>query len=534
LGGAGGGFVGVNTATPTSVFDIDGSYGVGDTNYVVNAISTYTLSSTISTLNILANATAAKTIAVTLPAANLVSRRIYTVNYEGQPGYGPATLNTVSGNLMLPGNVTATLPITLQFGSITVQSDGTNWRVISEAPLGGAGGGFVGVNTATPTSVFDIEGSYGVGDTNYVVNAISTYTLSSTISTLNILANATATKTITASLPAANYCPRRIYIVNYEGLPSYGPATINAVSGNIILPGNVQVASFVLQFGSATFQSDGTNWRMTSQSPLGGAGGNFVGVVNDAPLSNLDVAGSYGVGDTSFTVANATSYTINISSPTSTLLITPAGAGDNSNIFLPSPTYDSRRIYTIVYNKTAGNGSLTIETVGNDDIYLNGTGATTYTLTGGTITLQSNGTAYYILNDYPALFSNTVYPVTTNSIAYSAATDYTQPTAATTFSVVTGSSVTLQPGTYLITASADVGSSAAGSTTNIVLENTTSTTYYGDQVIATPTATDYYPWSVTFNVTLTAAATYEIMLRTTAAADAPYTRNARINALRVQ
>ena len=103
--------------TPTSTFYNNGSFGL----LIVNKTANYTLTSTDYTVNCTANS-----FALTLPTASGITGRIYVLNNGGT---GTITINTTSSQT-IDGNASGTLTLA-RYKNYTVQSDGTNWIILS-------------------------------------------------------------------------------------------------------------------------------------------------------------------------------------------------------------------------------------------------------------------------------------------------------------------------------------------------------------------------------------------------------------------
>jgi hypothetical protein len=115
----GNGDVGVGRSDQLSTFDISGSIGHTITTVTGNT----TLDASHST--VLVNNTGSVTI--TLPAASSVSRRIYVIK----------KISAASNDVVIDGNASETIDaattktLTLQYSSVTIQSNGTNWFILS-------------------------------------------------------------------------------------------------------------------------------------------------------------------------------------------------------------------------------------------------------------------------------------------------------------------------------------------------------------------------------------------------------------------
>jgi hypothetical protein len=115
-----------------------------------------------------------------------------------------------------------------------------------------------------------------------------------------------------------------------------------------------------------------------------------VGVNNTNPQSTFDISGSFGNAIT--TVSSATT----IDDTYGTILATPSSA---FTITLPSVSTSRRRIYRIVYNGTSGGNTITIKGNASDNIIVGSTSANTITLSSGSVTLQSDGSNWYSLQN---------------------------------------------------------------------------------------------------------------------------------------
>lgn len=120
-------------------------------------------------------------------------------------------------------------------------------------------GGFaqngVGVNTSTPSSSFEDNGSFG----KVVTTVTGNTTLDDTHST--VVCNNGAS-TITITLPAASTCNRRIYEIKRNNSSTASvtiSATIDGVSNYVLTQANQSITVF----------SDGTNWWTRDGSTLG-------------------------------------------------------------------------------------------------------------------------------------------------------------------------------------------------------------------------------------------------------------------------
>lgn len=107
--------VGAGTASPNSKLHVNGSFS---TAYVAKT-STYTASSADHTINCTSG-----TFTVNLPTASGITGRIYVIKNSG------TGVITVDGNSSETIDGAATYSLSVQYQSVTVQSDGANWIII--------------------------------------------------------------------------------------------------------------------------------------------------------------------------------------------------------------------------------------------------------------------------------------------------------------------------------------------------------------------------------------------------------------------
>ncbi len=167
----GAGSLGVGTAAPVNTVDDNGSFGTGTINMAPGIATTTPLTNAYST--IIATPTAVSTTyTLTLPSATANVRRIYTIVYAGSGGGTIDITSPVAGVIKENGATVAM--VALSQGSITLQSDGTNWDVLNTTTTN-TFGSFVGikyitVNTAataldagTNSIMFKVIGGGGAG-----------------------------------------------------------------------------------------------------------------------------------------------------------------------------------------------------------------------------------------------------------------------------------------------------------------------------------------------------------------------------------
>jgi hypothetical protein len=149
--------VGINEAAPVSTLDDNGSFGTGTTDISPAALSTTPLTNAYSTV-IATPPALGSAYTLSLPSATANPRQMYTIVYNGN-GLGTIDVTSpIAGNIMSSG--VAITPLVIAGGSAVLQSDGTNWIIVSSS--GGAlgsqiitveGTGTVNTNVATPAWV---------------------------------------------------------------------------------------------------------------------------------------------------------------------------------------------------------------------------------------------------------------------------------------------------------------------------------------------------------------------------------------------
>jgi hypothetical protein len=109
--------------------------------------------------------------------------------------------------------------------------------------------GSIGLGSTNPKSIFDINGSFGIS----IITVTGNYTALKSDHT--ILCN---TGNMTLSLPPANSCKNRIYVIKKIS-PANGTITINPNS-NERIDGALTNTRINNQWESVMIQSNGSNW----------------------------------------------------------------------------------------------------------------------------------------------------------------------------------------------------------------------------------------------------------------------------------
>lgn len=201
-----------------------------------------------------------------------------------------------------------------------------------------------------------------------------------------------------------------------------------------------------------------------------------VGIGTASPLSKLDITGSMATAIQ--TISSATT----LDGTQSTILATPSSA---YTITLPTAASSTRRIYTIVYSGTAGGNTITIKGNGSENIVNGGTSANTLALTGGSVELQSNGTAWYA--KIAATTSGTVTAVTA-SLPLSSSGG-TAPNISLGIVPIanggTNSSTALSGSSIMVSNGTGIVQGSAGTTTTLLHGNASGAPSYGAVALGT-------------------------------------------------
>lgn len=173
----------------------------------------------------------------------------------------------------------------------------------------------VGINTSTPKSYFEVNGSFG----QKVTSILATTTLDATYNTVICDNGATA---ISINLPTgdAAACPGRIYTIK-KGSASTGVVTIDAYSTETI-DGSLTLELTDAQ-GAVTLTNNGTNWIIISQ--------------NMSPFP---------MGEVSYFSTTGTSISISATSDGSNNMIV---CNPTTNFVLPSSDFSSNNSGRLTY-----------------------------------------------------------------------------------------------------------------------------------------------------------------------------------------
>jgi hypothetical protein len=158
-------------------------------------------------------------------------------------------------------------------------------------------------------------------------------------------------------------------------------------------------SGFTLDYDLGTYTATGTGSFLVTN---GGVATPLLSVTSTTPgvginvnpaVSTLDDNGSFGTGISP--VITATSL---VSTAYSTYLVNPSGG--SFFLLVPGPAAtNNRRIYTIVFDPTAAtNNTVTVESSGAYFMAGNNTPASSFVMNGGSVTIQSNGTYWYIIS----------------------------------------------------------------------------------------------------------------------------------------
>jgi hypothetical protein len=175
--------------------------------------------------------------------------------------------------------------------------------------------------------------------------------------------------------------------INYGGNFTASNATGNNYGVNSSVTGGAGSTNYAGYFNAT---GAGTDYGVVVPA----AGGNS-GFGTAAPVSTTDINGSYGVGTTNISPAAAS--TTALGAGYSTVLATPSAVATTYTLTLPSAALSARRIYTIVYYGS-GLGTIDITSPVSGAIKENGATIATFALAQGSVTLQSDGANWEVLN----------------------------------------------------------------------------------------------------------------------------------------
>ncbi|HTA26324.1 MAG TPA: hypothetical protein VK809_00940 [Bacteroidia bacterium] len=170
----------------------------------------------------------------------------------------------------------------------------------------------------------------------------------------------------------------------------YGSSTITAGNG-IGVSGQATGGGAAINYGGYFTASGGaSNYGIIVPN-----NGGFAGLYTTTPVNTLDVFGSFGTQmSTAVLTANTT-----LDATHSTVLVNPTGGAFTITLPTPGPT-NIRRVYTIVYSPSAVTvNAVTIQPTAGS-IITNGVSSASITLSGGSVTLQSNGANWYTTGDW--------------------------------------------------------------------------------------------------------------------------------------
>lgn len=372
--------VGILTNTPTMPLDVNGTINTGKASGS-NGVLQFTTSNTSGNTVSLQSGVTATSYALTLPTA--IGTTGQALSISGISGT-TATLgwsNLTNNSWLLTGNsgTTASTSIigTAANNNFIGTVDAKDWIMATSGfermRIGSLGN--IGIQT-TPgaANLLDITSSSAANafnvTTGNIVNVAGNTLTSGTA--LNIASNSTA-----GIGSGSSYLLK----LNRSGANTSGSHTAYGINSNVINTGttSTNIAGYFSASGATN------NYGIIVPSS-----GGYSGFNTASPNSYLDVAGSFGTSIS--TIAAATT----LDASYSTVLATPSSA---YTVTLPVANTAGRRLYKVVYNGS-GSNIITISRSGSDNISSEGSSLTTLALTGGSVTLQSDGASkWYVVEN---------------------------------------------------------------------------------------------------------------------------------------
>lgn len=382
-------------------------------------------------------------IAIFLGVSSVIFSQNVAINTSGNSAYVSAILDLSNNNTpgtvgLLPPYVTFTLPLTnFQLAGVAAQSNGIivyntgglnpaglyYWNNTGSTwvQLGGAGaiGGAGTLNYLARWTPNGTTLGIGVTQDNGVSVAINTTATPPVASQmLTVMGNATAVNAIIGTTAQSGGTGVEGSVINsggsggygVQGLISgsgggfqygvYGASTVTGGNGYGVYGAATGVGA-AINYGGYFSASGGTN----NYGVVVPAGGGNSGFGTNAPVSNLDDAGSFGIGTFNFTTGvGGGSYSLTALANACTYIATPPPVAQTYTLTLPSPVANPRQIYTVVYYGT-GLGTIDLVPAANT-IYQNGVSINPLPITGGSITVQSDGTNYQVLSSNAVAAAN--------------------------------------------------------------------------------------------------------------------------------
>lgn len=195
------------------------------------------------------------------------------------------------------------------------------------------------------------------------------------------------------------------FLINATNLGGYWALTGNSgTTASTAAIGSTVNGNFIGTIDSKDFVIASSNLER-----LRVTGGGNIGIRTISPKSYADVAGSFGTGISSINSAKTLDETY------STIVVTPSST---YTITLPSASSGLRRIYKFFYNGSSGqSNTITIAATGTDKIMYGGGNSSSVSFTGGSLSIQSDGTNWYSIDQSSYTISKNVYTVTLPNIS---------------------------------------------------------------------------------------------------------------------
>jgi hypothetical protein len=348
------GSFGVGTASPVSTIDDDGTFGTGTVDITTaSASNIYPLSNFGTGSTYIATPTAAATTyTLTLPSATANPRQEYTIVYNGSSLGTIDITSPVAGSIKSSGATVS--PLALTQGSVTLQSDGTNWNVTGQT-YNGPNWGNTGNAGTTP-------GTFASPGTNYLGTSDNTDISFRTFNTERMRLGSTANGG-TVGINCAPVSTQMLTVTNSSasGIGIYGvnSAATNTNTGIGVKGATAQSNGYGILGSNSSALGTGVVGTGNNAAPVlyaSGSGGCFSGLyagafcvgTNPSSSEAYGVIGQYDVNNANYAIGVCGMGYGSVTPPSSTSMgdIGVYGSSDNMGI---CGTYQTTYSSAIMY-----------------------------------------------------------------------------------------------------------------------------------------------------------------------------------------